>query len=460
MSDKIKFKFPENRSSWNNYFTTLEEKIELSEDDELLINREWITRKIKAKAFKWERWEKWEVWEKWERWLTWLQGEKWERWEPFRYSDFTQEQLESLKVKWDKWEPWEKWDPWKNFEYSDFTSEQLEGLRWPEWRPWRDWTWAWDMLAVNNLSDLNNIVVARKNLEVFSKYETGRKIENEVPKILENYSYQKIQDIRWNNYLPQSEIFKEKNTHFWFTNWASIGLPWEWYDVITSNWWTYGYHSWHPLKQLALWPDWVFFRKQNWENSWGKWVQVVNQYWSVEIPWNNWEYWWGETLQFFKNIEKNMLWKIGWRSDYNNWLLFEFLNWWDLRQPFWLKPTWEIWQKYYTEAWDGRIFKMWSRFALSWTHHWVGWHEYQITWWDLSSNPEVAGKHKDGWWWLFFGASDMRYLQMKSWNINIWNNNLNIFLWNKLFIQNLPISPAWLSSWQIRRDGNNIKIVP
>lgn len=417
---------------WQEY----EEKTDnLSENDELVINSWWIVKRVKALRFKWERWE---------RGLT---GEKWEQ-----------------------GRPGEKWDPWKNFEYSDFTEEQLEGLRWPQGLPWRDWTWAWDMLGVNNLSDLGDIVVARENLDVFSKNEVEDKISENIfsknyndlinKPDLENNPYQKIQDIRDNNYLPQSEIFKNHNTHFWFIRWRDIGLSGARYDVMTFNWWVADNHPNHPVKQLALWPDWVFFRKQNGENSWGKWVQVVNQYWSVEIPWNNWEYWWWETLQFFKNSEKNLLWKIGWRSDYNNWLLFEFLNWWDLRQPFWLKPTWEIWQKYYTEAWDGRIFKMWSRFALSWTHHWVGWHEYQITWWDLSSNPEVAGKHKDGWWWLFFGASDMRYLQMKSWNINIWNNNLNIFLWNKLFIQNLPISPAWLSSWQIRRDGNNIKIVP
>ena len=45
--------------------------------------------------------------------------------EPFKYEDFTPEQLESLKVKGDKG------DKGDAFTYADFTPEQLESLKGP-----------------------------------------------------------------------------------------------------------------------------------------------------------------------------------------------------------------------------------------------------------------------------------------------------------------------------------------
>ena len=45
--------------------------------------------------------------------------------EPFKYEDFTPEQLEALKVKGDKG------DKGDAFTYSDFTPEQLESLKGP-----------------------------------------------------------------------------------------------------------------------------------------------------------------------------------------------------------------------------------------------------------------------------------------------------------------------------------------
>lgn len=337
MSDKIKFKFPENHSSWNNYFTTLEEKIELSEDDELLINREWITRKIKAKAFKWERWEKWEQGEPWERWLTWPKWETWERWEPFRYSDFTEEQLESLKVKWDKWEPWEKWDPWKNFEYSDFTEEQLEGLRWPQGLPWRDWTWAWDMLSTNNLSDLGNIVVARKNLEVFSEYETGRKIENELAK--ENFAK------KWSvNVFVEKQIM-EKWLKVNFDNWISwMNENWtEWISFWAYTWgWTLNMkdENWNVTNYFR----WKWNSYINW---WNVWIWTTTPSSKLDVKWNiksslTWEWWSWTFLSSTSNWEKQWLFWIRWAQN-SNVFSFQFANnnnWVaDLFQLHWGKNT-------------------------------------------------------------------------------------------------------------------------
>lgn len=62
-------------------------------------------------------------------------GPRGEKGEPFRFEDFTPEQLESLKVKGDTGpagEPGVKGDKGDAFTYADFTQEQLEALRGPQ----------------------------------------------------------------------------------------------------------------------------------------------------------------------------------------------------------------------------------------------------------------------------------------------------------------------------------------
>ena len=64
-------------------------------------------------------------------------GPRGEKGEPFRFEDFTPEQLESLKVKGDTGpagEPGAKGEKGDAFTYADFTEEQLEALRGPAGR--------------------------------------------------------------------------------------------------------------------------------------------------------------------------------------------------------------------------------------------------------------------------------------------------------------------------------------
>ena len=68
-------------------------------------------------------------------------GPRGEKGEPFRFEDFTPEQLESLKVKGDTGpagEPGQKGDKGDAFTYADFTQEQLEALRGPQGEPGKD----------------------------------------------------------------------------------------------------------------------------------------------------------------------------------------------------------------------------------------------------------------------------------------------------------------------------------
>ena len=138
----IKYRFPDDpNKKWNNNhqntFTNLSEKYEIQENDELIINNNWLLRKIKAKKFRWEKGEKWD---KWDIWPIWIQWPKWDNWE-----------------RWEKGDKWEKWDTW------------------PAWRDWRDWVGVGDLLSSNNLSDLVDKVEARKNLKVYSKDEVDSK---------------------------------------------------------------------------------------------------------------------------------------------------------------------------------------------------------------------------------------------------------------------------------------------
>lgn len=168
----IKYRFPDDpNKKWNNNhqntFTNLSEKYEIQENDELIINNNWLLRKIKAKKFRWEKGEKWDKWDIWPIWIQWPKWDNWERW-----------------LKGDKWEKWEKWDTWP---------------AWRDWRDWRDWVGVGDLLSSNNLSDLASTLEARKNLDIYSKTESDKKISDEIKKIpkpdLSNYVQK--EDWKW-----------------------------------------------------------------------------------------------------------------------------------------------------------------------------------------------------------------------------------------------------------------------
>lgn len=87
-------------------------------------------------------------------------GPRGEKGEPFRFEDFTPEQLESLKVKGDTGpagEPGQKGDKGDAFTYADFTEEQLEALKGQQGEPGRDGvsvshTWNGTSLSITSAS--------------------------------------------------------------------------------------------------------------------------------------------------------------------------------------------------------------------------------------------------------------------------------------------------------------------
>lgn len=185
--------------------------------------------------------------------ITWP---KWEKWEAFKYSDFTPEQLEALKVKWDKWEvwpPWPRWEPWEKGE---------QGEVGPQGPPWRDWTWTWDMLASNNLSDLTDKIEARKNLEVFSKYEVWKKIENEVKK-------------PW--YIDFNDLANKPEL------WNFVNKTWD--EIIT---WSKTFEK--------RWTAWVKFKNLNTNKTYEIWVNI----------------WWEFTLWDTQNSKNRIRSKDNW----------------------------------------------------------------------------------------------------------------------------------------------------
>ena len=115
---------------------------------------------------KWQQGERWEVWPQWWVWPAWPEGNVWpqgqkgEKGDPFKYSDFTPEQL--AKLKGEKGERGETWPAWP---------EGQKGERGEKGERWPAGSGAGDMLKSANLSDLTNKATARTNLEVYSKTE-------------------------------------------------------------------------------------------------------------------------------------------------------------------------------------------------------------------------------------------------------------------------------------------------
>lgn len=147
---------------------------------------------------------------------------------------------------------------------------------------------------------------------------------------------------------------------------------------------------------------------------------------------NGWEYWWGNKLIFSKWFSPTDIklwthnWIIGWRKDYREWLLFEYNEDNIIKQPLWINKDGEIGSRYSSDA-ESRVFKMGTRYALSWwtVKHAQGWYEYQITWGDISENTETATT--DGGWKLFFGAANNPYLKFNVHDVDIGKTTWNVY---------------------------------
>lgn len=272
----IKYRFPDDpNKKWNNNhqntFTNLSEKYEIQENDELIINNNWLLRKIKAKKFRWEKGEKWDKWDIWPIWIQWPKWDNWERW-----------------LKGDKWEKWEKWDTWP---------------AWPAWRDWRDWAGSGDMVSSNNLSDLVDKVKARENLNVYSKTESDKKLDDEIKKIPQSdlSNYVQKEDWKWlstNDFTDialaklnsiNPDLFAKLNSENIFTknqtiktNWANLYL-----DSTSYSSLRYKKDS-VELFALSVWTekDFKISRFVNWgwawdamtinNNDWKIWIHCVN----------------------------------------------------------------------------------------------------------------------------------------------------------------------------------------
>lgn len=311
----IKYRFPDDpNKKWNNNhqntFTNLSEKYEIQENDELIINNNWLLRKIKAKKFRWEKGEKWD---KWDIWPIWIQWPKWDNWE-----------------RWEKGDKWEKWDTW------------------PAWRDWRDWVGVGDLLSSNNLSDLVDKVEARKNLKVYSKYEVDSKKTDSDDKInlINRVLLNKVDKIVWywlskNDFTDEAlaklnsinpDLFAKLDSENIFTKNQTIKTNGANLYLDSSSYSSLRYKKDSvELFALSVWGEKNFkisrFVNGNWvwdvltinNNDWKIWFGVVNNsgnlvqinwswlgivdnnskmeiVWNRILPWFNWynaELWWG-----------------------------------------------------------------------------------------------------------------------------------------------------------------------
>lgn len=261
--------------------------------------------------------------------------------------------------------------------------------KWNDWNPGRDWndwkdgkngTWIWDMLGVNNLSDLGDIVVARKNLEVFSKYETGKKIENEL--IKENFA----KKVWWNEFVWEQKI----NWFFRIWNWLSFwqgwhNILWFWIAENTSeNSWVVNSEK-IPFEMRHTSEAMIFNIENNlkaiWEyyELWNKNSLVIKKWWNVGIwKWNpeakldiDWDLktiWtlikrWPSADVLNIQTFNNQHWFTIWQSINWNLFIYSMKSWNEVLQIF---PNWNIrlnipsspaWLSSWDIYWENNILK-------------------------------------------------------------------------------------------------------
>lgn len=297
--------------------------------EELIINSWWIVKRVDANKFKWVPWERWPAGER---------GPAGERWEPFKFSDFTEEQLKNLKWVWIK-----KIIQRKNWKITTVTVELTDSSSFDfEISDWADWAGSGDLISSNNLSDLIDKVKARENLNVYSKTESDKKLDDEIKKIpqpdLTNY----IQKEKWKwlfsgnyNDLENKPTIPNKNKIF-KNEWDrvlllsnvdlnTVVIPWfyrvDW-GINKPDWsshWLYlevfSHDNSHTL-QRATELDWenvrIYIRHKHWTSQWDRWS-----------PWRriNTQLLWGWIA---KNTH-NWTLVIG-NSDNNTWIT-EVENW-------------------------------------------------------------------------------------------------------------------------------------
>lgn len=243
--------------------------------------------------------------------------------------------------------------------------------------------------------------------------------------------YQKVQDIRGNNYAPNNPIFQDKTIHTAFVECGTVGVESDWYwgTLITYNPWNYKDVNWHPLKQEFHYKEWIAYRVQINETQWSEWMKYIYKEGVVNsvtpAPWD----YWGAGLWFIENKATKNFWKLWMRVRDDDSLWFEFKD-----------LAWSVWQTIFKRSWyfvtHSSIFNGWVEFLLN-TKDWNSRH-----------NPNNQK------WRAFVSLSDWL-------TINYDNDFQKLTLRSdKLVFEALPTSPVWLPTWGVWREGNTLKIVP
>ena len=317
--------------------------------EELIINSGWIVKRVDVNKFKWVPWERWPAWE---------------RWEPFRFSDFTEEQLKNLKWVWIKKIIQQK--VWKittvTVELTDSSSFNFEIS------DWADWAGVGDLLSSNNLSDLVDKVEARKNLKVYSKDEVDSKKTDSDNKIdlINTALLNKVDKIVWywlskNDFTDAAlaklnsinpDLFSKLDSENIFTknqtiktNWANLYL-----DSTSYSSLRYKKDS-VELFALSVWDEKNFkisrFVNGNWvwdvltinNNDWKIWFGVVNNSGNlVQINWS----WLGI-------VDNNSKMEIVWNR------ILPWFNWYNA----------ELW--WWAFTWDSETFWIWTHKKMALT---------------------------------------------------------------------------------------------
>ena len=192
------------RIIWGEVIDDLRTITDLSEW-EIIIKKWWKYVKQKVDSDYFEEWQNHKFLTEEDKTKIDTAEQKENKWRPGGYaslwSDWKIEtaQLPATWIQWPKWDKWERWEKWDRWEQGPRWIPGPVGPQWPAWRNWRDWAGSGDMVSSNNLSDLVDKVKARENLNVYSKTESDKKLDDKIKKIPQSdlSNYVQKEDWKW-----------------------------------------------------------------------------------------------------------------------------------------------------------------------------------------------------------------------------------------------------------------------
>jgi hypothetical protein len=288
---------------------------------------------------------------------------------------------------------------------------------------WANWTWSWDMLSDNNLSDLENISTARDNLEVYSTSETDSLLDN-LNILLSSWL------IKWwiltINWTDPTKVDISAWKWLIIDNYTDPENPVikvvTWSDMIwvTVNYRTTDDETWFYITRAGAW-NWVWtLNQQNTSRYTSDQMRDV-----IILGWASHPWHWDIESAFAENNfipdfvvqMREFIETFAWH--YNvRWNVYSLLTWWELSRTAW--DTFDLWA--------GQTYKTPNIISTDEENPVVDYYYY----------------YKDSWWVWVNNSTPLTWIDPDNYNSLAWK--VAVPTW-KFTIQPIYFYALWASSW-------------